>query len=52
MLLLFPEGFWYDTVIYCAVTIALLVAILGILAGAYLIYRRRKNGGSTVATGS
>ncbi len=42
MLLLFPEGFWYDTVIYCAVTIALGVLILGGLSWAYLAYRRRK----------
>jgi len=43
MLLLFPQGFWYDAVIYCAVTIALMAIILDIVSGVYLGYRRKKD---------
>jgi integral membrane protein (TIGR01906 family) len=52
MLLLFPEGFWYDTVIYCGVTIALIALILGGLSCAYLVYRRKKDRGITPNSGA
>ncbi|MBN1644390.1 MAG: DUF1461 domain-containing protein [Dehalococcoidales bacterium] len=42
MLLLFPLGFWYDAIIYCAVTIALIAIVLGAVSGIYLSYHRKK----------
>jgi integral membrane protein (TIGR01906 family) len=43
MLLLFPEGFWYDTVISCAVTIVITIVTLGGISWIYL--RRYRNDG-------
>ena len=42
MLLLFPDGFWYDAAIYCVITIAVMAVILGGLSWTYLKYHRRK----------
>jgi len=42
MLLLFPDGFWYDAAVYCVVAIALLAIILGGISWTYLHYRRKK----------
>ena len=42
MLLLFPDGFWYDAAIYSVITIALMAVILGGVSWAYLTCRRRK----------
>lgn len=52
MLLLFPEGFWYDAIIYCAIIIVLIVIILGIVAGAYLFYQRKKDRQNTNTSGA
>jgi integral membrane protein (TIGR01906 family) len=42
MLLLFPDGFWYDAAIYCVITITILAVILGSISWAYLTCHRRK----------
>ena len=42
MLLLFPDGFWYDAAVYCVVAIALLAIILGGVSWVYLRYHRKK----------
>ena len=42
MLLLFPDGFWYDAATYCIITIAAMAVILGGVSWAYLAFRRRK----------
>ena len=42
MLLLFPDGFWYDAAIYCVITIAVMAVILGGVSWVYLTYHRRK----------
>jgi integral membrane protein (TIGR01906 family) len=42
MLLLFPDGFWYDAAVYCVVAIALLAIILGGISWTYLHYPRKK----------
>ena len=42
MLLLFPDGFWYDAAIYIVITIALLAIILGGLSWIYLNNNKRK----------
>jgi len=41
MLLLFPQGFWFDAVIYCAIFTAGLALVLGIIGGIYIIKGRR-----------
>ena len=43
MLLLFPQGFWYDTALLCAGIIAGLAVILGGVAGGYLLFARRRS---------
>lgn len=47
MLLLFPQGFWYDAVTYCAIVIAVLAVIFGSTSWVYLAYHRKKNGDLT-----
>jgi integral membrane protein (TIGR01906 family) len=42
MLLLFPDGFWYDAAIYIVISIALLAIILGVLSWIYLNHNKRK----------
>lgn len=41
MLLLFPDGFWYDAAVYIVITIAIMAVILGGASWAYLAYSRR-----------
>jgi integral membrane protein (TIGR01906 family) len=41
MLLLFPEGFWFDAVIYCAIFTGVVALVLGIIGGIYIIKVRR-----------
>ena len=36
LIMLFPQGFWYDATIFCALTTASLAIILGGVAGGYL----------------
>jgi integral membrane protein (TIGR01906 family) len=43
MLLLFPHGFWYDTVLLCVGIIVGLAVILGGAAGGYLLFTRRRS---------
>jgi integral membrane protein (TIGR01906 family) len=43
MLLLFPEGFWVDAVIYCALVMAGIVVVLGGAGGGYLIVTRKNS---------
>jgi integral membrane protein (TIGR01906 family) len=43
MLLLFPDGFWYDAVTYIVIGIAALAAILGGLSWYYLERHKEKN---------
>lgn len=43
MLLLFPDGFWYDAAIYCVMAIAALAVILGALSWFYLGNEKRKS---------
>ena len=42
MLLLFPDGFWYDAAIYIVIGIALLAVILGVLSWIYLNNNKRR----------
>ena len=42
MLLLFPDGFWYDAAVYIVIAIALLSVILGGISWAYLHYHRKR----------
>ena len=46
MLLLFPGGFWYDAVVYCALAAAAIALILGITSGVYLRVHRDKRQGA------
>ena len=41
MLLLFPQGFWFDAVIYCALFTAGIALVLGLIGGIYVIKVRR-----------
>ena len=40
MLMLFPQGFWYDATLFCALATVGLAIILGGLAGGYLYFKR------------
>ena len=42
LIMLFPQGFWYDTAIFCASITASLAIILGGVAGGYLILTRNR----------
>jgi len=42
LIMLFPQGFWYDAAIFCAGITAGLAIILGGVAGGYLIFTRRR----------
>lgn len=42
LIMLFPQGFWYDAFLFCAVATAVGAAILGGLAGWYLLFIRRR----------
>ena len=41
MLKLFPDGFWYDIVLYCAITMAVVSALAAVVSAVYL-YRTGK----------
>jgi len=41
MLKLFPGGFWYDVVLFCASGMAATAAVLGMLAGSYLFFTKK-----------
>jgi len=42
LIMLFPQGFWYDAAIFCALATAGLAIILGGVAGGYLMFTRRR----------
>jgi len=42
MLLLFPQGFWYDATLFCALATAVGAVVLGGLAGGYLLFNRSR----------
>ena len=42
LIMLFPQGFWYDAAIFCALATVGLAIILGGVAGGYLIFSKRK----------
>jgi len=42
LIMLFPQGFWYDATLFCALSTAGLAIILGGVAGGYLLVSRRR----------
>ena len=42
LIMLFPQGFWYDAVIFCTLLTVWLAVLLGGVAGVYLFIKRRK----------
>ena len=42
LIMLFPQGFWFDATVFCAVVTAGLAIILGGVAGGYLVISRRR----------
>ncbi|MFC1846799.1 TIGR01906 family membrane protein [Chloroflexota bacterium] len=42
LIMLFPQGFWYDAVIFCTLLTVGLAVLLGGVAGGYLFIKRRK----------
>ena len=42
LIMLFPQGFWYDATIFCGLATAGLAIILGGVSGGYLIFSRRR----------
>ncbi len=42
MLQLFPQGFWYDAFLFCALATAAGAVILGGVGGGYLLFTRRR----------
>ena len=42
LIMLFPQGFWYDAAIFCTLATAGLAVILGGVAGGYLLVSRRR----------
>ncbi len=42
LIMLFPQGFWYDATLFCAVLTLAMAAILAGVAGGYLLITRRR----------
>jgi integral membrane protein (TIGR01906 family) len=42
LIMLFPQGFWYDATLFCALATVVMAVILGGVAGVYLLVTRRK----------
>ena len=42
LIMLFPQGFWYDTTVFCAVITAVGAVVLGGVSGGYLLFTRRR----------
>jgi len=42
LIMLFPQGFWYDATVFCVLATAGLAIILGGVAGGYLLFTRRR----------
>lgn len=43
LIMLFPQGFWYDTFLFCVIVTALGAIILGGAAAGHLVFNRDKN---------
>jgi integral membrane protein (TIGR01906 family) len=41
LIMLFPQGFWYDATLFCALGTVVAAAVLGGAAGGYLIFTRK-----------
>jgi len=42
LIMLFPQGFWYDATVFCALTTAVGAVVLGGVGGGYLLFTRRQ----------
>ena len=42
LIMLFPQGFWYDATVFCALITAGLAVILGGVSGGYLVFIKRR----------
>ncbi len=42
LIMLFPQGFWYDATVFCAVITAVGAVVLGGVSGGYLLFTRRR----------
>jgi len=42
LIMLFPQGFWYDATLFCALITAGLAIVLGGVAGGYLLFARKR----------
>ena len=42
LIMLFPQGFWYDTFLFCALATVVGAIVLGGVGGGYLVSKRRK----------
>jgi len=42
LIMLFPQGFWYDAALFCTLAVALGAVVLGGVAGGYLVSNRRR----------
>ena len=42
LIMLFPQGFWYDATLFCAVLTVAIAAVLAGVAGGYLLITRRR----------
>ena len=43
LIMLFPQGFWYDATLFCVLTTVSMAIIAGGVAGGYLLFTRSKN---------
>ena len=42
LIMLFPQGFWYDATLFCALAAAVGAVVLGGMGGGYLLFTRRQ----------
>jgi integral membrane protein (TIGR01906 family) len=42
LIMLFPQGFWYDATLFCALGTVVMAVVLAGMAGGYLLLIRRK----------
>ncbi len=42
LIMLFPQGFWYDATLFCALGTAAGAVVLGGVAGGYLLFTRSR----------
>ena len=43
LIMLFPQGFWYDATVFCALTTVVGAVVLGGVGGGYLLFTRRQS---------